>query len=936
MAPLPSARPEKEKRVRTQAFAADLEAQLPAAASSRSPGPLLDEIEKCISTFPGNLGTAAASKCQEIDSSGTTLWNICTRLRRNHDTENTEAVPIILVLTRVFAFLLLCCAHDHGKSTTGNILRLAKIGIKAAKNCLERKELGLAFKVLEKVGKYEDSLKGCQSELGLEDGQEPERVSAEYFVLRTALAWYQKQYDIVEHMYKNCMASKRNFDSNTAESLADVLYEMGKDLITSQQYQLSVKWLERAYEVLTTQELDRLSMDASELRISIIQSLVKALLQLKDDGALEKARGFVELLQNELGDKLIVLLLRLELVNANTADPFDSLSYSEVLHRMIRVVILSDGNFKLLMFHIRKLNNKSPSLACKVLDDLLRLRVIKEGREELLERVVVTRLWMTTSQMDAPDAPGLLETLLSTALDNFNQPIGSSATLAAHMLLWKRIESNYAQGQYDIAEKWCRLALHPIFEKSGDVNMARISRKLLLCALARQDTGSARGAFGSMSDTAKNEPMTRFLMYKIAIRSKEFELAAECLQIISTSSNSDPTLLYACCLDSLQVNNKSQTLTALQLVLEKSNYAPLSPVHLPSLLRVTIGITSSLLEESQNAGGEGDYEVLVDKLCKMFEGAVSSMKKPPNSVKGTDVLWTSSEVDWFSKNSYNTAIKHISIWPPRYVLRMLVCCTSFISQYPSDISEQISDDLDLRKMFCEFSAGTLLVALARSEDNIEQRSQDYLRLRKHVSSFDKLLVERLPKLEEVQSQDLLQKLAVLLAFDFEAACQLKAWDDLGEIILKINITKSVRALELMADCILSIQPPTQVLIVNLKRIINEACSLDAMDNSKLAKYMRCLFQIALSDNAGVAEQLLDQIRDLAEESRDIDQPYPTEELDWIATKSFNHAIDLYCNGQDEACKTWVGKALNITHFCDDGGALERLLQNKLMGLKFDV
>lgn len=33
--------------------------------------------------------------------------------------------------------------------------------------------------------------------------------------------------------------------------------------------------------------------------------------------------------------------------------------------------------------------------------------------------------------------------------------------------------------------------------------------------------------------------------------------------------------------------------------------------------------------------------------------------------------------------------------------------------------------------------------------------------------------------------------------------------------------------------------------------------------------MRCLFQIALSDNAEIAEQLLDQIRDLAEESKDV-------------------------------------------------------------------
>lgn len=34
---------------------------------------------------------------------------------------------------------------------------------------------------------------------------------------------------------------------------------------------------------------------------------------------------------------------------------------------------------------------------------------------------------------------------------------------------------------------------------------------------------------------------------------------------------------------------------------------------------------------------------------------------------------------------------------------------------------------------------------------------------------------------------------------------------------------------------------------------------------KLAKYIRCLFQIALPEHSTVAEQLLDQIRCLAEE-----------------------------------------------------------------------
>lgn len=129
--------------------------------------------------------------------------------------------------------------------------------------------------------------------------------------------------------------------------------------------------------------------------------------------------------------------------------------------------------------------------------------------------------------------------------------------------------------------------------------------------------------FASMSEIAKNEPMTRFLMYKIAIQCNLPEVAAESLQVINSSSSTDPTLLYACCLYSIEGQNKVQTLGALQLVLEKYNYGPPTPVHLPSLVRVTIGITSTLLYETsqQKAPNDAETEELIEKLCKLFEGS---------------------------------------------------------------------------------------------------------------------------------------------------------------------------------------------------------------------------------------------------------------------------------------------------------------------------
>lgn len=350
-----------------------------------------------------------------------------------------------------------------------------------------------------------------------------------------------------------------------------------------------------------------------------------------------------------------------------------------------------------------------------------------------------------------------------------------------------------------------------------------IHRKLLLCTLARQDFTNARDIFGAMSDQAKNEPMTRFLMYKVAIRCNETSFAAECLQIISSPSTKDSSLLYACVLDGQQIGNRSQTVAALQHVLERYSINPVGVVHLPSLLRVTIKLTSSLFD-----GEKGPQPLLafedVERLCKLFEdgmlsnfiysaqadleGVVCMRRLDITGIKSSDAISLVAELDWFSKNSYNFAIKNISIWTPHQLLRMLVSCIALIDLYPTSISEQVSDDLSLRKLFCEFSASTALVALARGEDTIEIQLQHYLNLRKHVDSYDKLLLEKLDKLEEGPADDLLQKLAILIAFDFEAACQLKAWDDINEVVRRAETCKNSRVYEVMADCILSCKAPT--------------------------------------------------------------------------------------------------------------------------------
>ncbi|OBT38584.1 hypothetical protein VE00_10937 [Pseudogymnoascus sp. WSF 3629] len=326
----------------------------------------------------------------------------------------------------------------------------------------------------------------------------------------------------------------------------------------------------------------------------------------------------------------------------------------------------------------------------------------------------------------------------------------------------------------------------------------------------------------------------------------------------------------------------------------------------------------------------------VDQLCKLFEGGSTQAQRSSKQVDDKIKLWTIQELDWFSKNAYNLSLKYSTEWHPEQILRIIQTCMKFTGIYPEDIDKTTSNDITHRHIFCDFLAVFLLVALARAEDSIEAQLQDYLQLRKHVESFDTRLQSILDVLEEGPQQDLLRKLATLLVYDFEAAIRLKAWDDLTEVILKADYCKSMKVYEQMSDMLLS-EPsiPVTILVPALKRITNESWSLEAFDITKLSRYMRCLFRLGISSGDGpLAENLLDQVTELAGSADDSETPYPMEELEYVATTAFNRAVDYYCTGEDEACRRWAGKAVGVAGFCANGGGLRSPLQEKLVGLQF--
>lgn len=110
-------------------------------------------------------------------------------------------------------------------------------------------------------------------------------------------------------------------------------------------------------------------------------------------------------------------------------------------------------------------------------------------------------------------------------------------------------------------------------------------RKIIQCALARQDFATAREIHSKMPDTGKDEPVTRYLMYKVSLQSGDADFAAECLDVVCQNSSKDATLLYACVMEAQSAGDRWQAAIALERVLDRYDYSAPTGIHLPALLR---------------------------------------------------------------------------------------------------------------------------------------------------------------------------------------------------------------------------------------------------------------------------------------------------------------------------------------------------------------
>ncbi|EGC46539.1 conserved hypothetical protein [Histoplasma capsulatum var. duboisii H88] len=802
-------------------------------------------------------------------------------------------------------------------------------------------QLGLCLKILGKAAAREEVLSKRNQGSSTPDGSIC-KSSTEYYILRMVLSWRQDQMEITEHMfYKIDMAYLRH-DPTMAERCAGVTYDIGKSMIIRGEHSSAACWLQRSYEALPQPEIGRIGENRRELQFAVLLARVRANMFLQHENGETVVSSLLEILEQEYGNRLPVILLNLDVISKSPSP--DSQRYYAKLCHLVRTVPVTESNYEMITRHIHRLNEWSSELALDILKQLLIQRLVLHNDIFILEKCFVTFVWMQTALSELTAGLNSLSGLIEKLEESLRKPFSEEAAQASLILLWKKTNIAYERKEYDVAEKWCLLARHMMFVNAGNTNRTKLCRKMILCALGKMNTSKARQLFDDMPEASRSESLTQYLLYKVALLDKDTQLAMECLETLSKQGAGSEKYILACLAETRHIEDKYQEVIALRILLDILDKKSLDGIHLPALLRHTIRL---LVSEVSSSDQSIQLEV-IEHTCNVFEIASAKAIEYRDQENGSP--FSISEMEWFSRNSYNLAVKYCTIWDARPVLSLVNTSIKFLDMYPSNLSLKQLYAVTLRRLLCYFLGALLNMARARTETDAQTRADYYLDSRNYIQFFRGVFNCETKNLEVADRNDLLQKHRTLLAFDFEAAVRLRQWESLSEIIEESESFADDVLYGTFSDAMLCSEAPLENAARVLQQITtNIARHGEVRDTTKLSRWIRCQFQLSLDSNVEMAESVLEQAYVLAREShsrsekgehRDLHRPaissscYPEEELEWLSTTAFNRAVDFYTKPDDASCRRWAQKSLDLAGLMHDGGLLYKVLKDRFEGLRW--
>lgn len=546
-----------------------------------------------------------------------------------------------------------------------------------------------------------------------------------------------------------------------------------------------------------------------------------------------------------------------------------------------------------------------------------------ENLQMWLEKSAVTLIMLATRNLTLPSVQAAVD--LRETFDHIRASaslqFSTKATHAAQTLLWQVTNS-----PGDAAAQQCyQLLRHPLFCNAGTINKGRIGRRLMRMSLENQDLQTAREIFFEMPVSAQNEPSTRYLAFKLALSSKDRDLAISSLRTIVKSADKDPTFLYACVLDAqTQAGMKDMAVASLRAIVEQRP----AGVQLGSLLRCTAKL---LLAETEDSAREA--ETVAIEVLATFEMAASNMN---DLRKATTAQWT-AEVQWWSKNAYNLAIKYCTQMSPDTLVGLLDISFKFMTLYPSELADSQKKDLIRRKSMCLFLSTCALISQGRNAEDLVQDQQGYYgQAQQKIQLFKTLHASN--HASDI-SEDMKARNFAMHKFELECIMRLEEWSSLESVLQLCLDAQHTGSWDSLAEMLMVMHEyldakgegsdSKRLAMQLIQRAINDTWKREK-NMAKASRWMRFAFMLCLNHREGdFSLTMLKQAARMAEAApRNRWELYPESELQWLATTGFNHAIDLLAEGSKPGAIEWMDAALEAARWAQDNGVLHAILTEK--------
>lgn len=212
-------------------------------------------------------------------------------------------------------------------------------------------------------------------------------------------------------------------------AISELVFRYGSDQLRAKQPSKAISWLQQCHTMIcdTTSDLFH------EIRLKTCQNLCRAYLTRADESDLETVALLLEQATEE--HTVAPWLYFLKIQYARNKYPTEAAPIVCILESMIRVVEITDSIFQTIIRNVHDLNKLDLTSACKVMD-LLIFKVADRDETDLIERALVTRIWLSTQSSDTVHSEAV--TALIPIFRSLNQkllrPISPRATHASQIV----------------------------------------------------------------------------------------------------------------------------------------------------------------------------------------------------------------------------------------------------------------------------------------------------------------------------------------------------------------------------------------------------------------------------------------------------------------------------------------------------------------------